>query len=90
MVHSAHGEPSIDRYLSVKRLQEGRRLLHERRVADGTGRRLFWAGQLVSLMGTGMQLVAQSWLVYRLTSSAFILGFTAFAGGGPVSGAVRS
>ncbi len=40
--------------------------------------RLFFAGQLVSLMGTWMQTVAQAWLVYRLTHSAFLLGFTSF------------
>jgi MFS family permease len=36
--------------------------------------RLFVAGQLVSLIGTFTQSVAQSWLVYRLTGSAFWLG----------------
>lgn len=40
--------------------------------------RLFFAGQLVSLMGTWMQSVAQAWLVYRLTHSPFLLGFTSF------------
>jgi MFS family permease len=40
--------------------------------------RLFFSGQLVSLMGTWMQTVAQAWLVYRLTHSAFLLGFTSF------------
>ncbi|HEY1403587.1 MAG TPA: MFS transporter [Pyrinomonadaceae bacterium] len=42
--------------------------------------RLFYGGQLVSLTGTWMQIVAQSWLVYRLTGSAATLGFVAFAG----------
>ncbi|HEU5193321.1 MAG TPA: MFS transporter [Methylomirabilota bacterium] len=36
--------------------------------------RLFWGGQLVSLIGTWMQSVAQSWLVLELTSSPFLLG----------------
>jgi MFS family permease len=36
--------------------------------------RLFWAGQLVSLVGTWMQSVAQSWLVLELTNSPFRLG----------------
>jgi len=40
--------------------------------------RLFFAGQLVSLMGTWMQTVAQAWLVYSLTHSPFLLGFTSF------------
>jgi MFS family permease len=36
--------------------------------------RLFWCGQGVSLIGTWMQSVAQSWLVLELTSSPFRLG----------------
>jgi MFS family permease len=36
--------------------------------------RLFWCGQLVSLIGTWMQSVGQSWLVLELTNSAFLLG----------------
>src|SRR5579862_2473577 len=40
--------------------------------------RLFFAGQLVSLMGTWMQTVAQAWLVYSLTHSSFLLGLTSF------------
>jgi hypothetical protein len=35
--------------------------------------RLFFAGQLISLIGTWMQNVAQAWLVYRLTGSAVLL-----------------
>jgi MFS family permease len=40
--------------------------------------RLYWTGQLVSLVGTWMQSVAQSWLMHRLTSSAFMLGLLGF------------
>jgi MFS family permease len=36
--------------------------------------RLFWSGQLVSLIGTWMQSVGQAWLVLELTGSAFQLG----------------
>lgn len=36
--------------------------------------RIYYLGQLVSLNGTWMQSVAQSWLIYRLTDSAFMLG----------------
>ena len=39
---------------------------------------LFTAGQIVSLVGTWMQNVAMSWLVYRLTHSEFLLGTTWF------------
>jgi MFS family permease len=45
---------------------------------------LFFAGQLLSLIGTWMQNIAQSWLVYRLTGSAFLLGAVGFAGQIPV------
>jgi MFS family permease len=38
---------------------------------------LFFAGQLISLIGTWMQNVAQSWLVYRLTGSSVLLGMVA-------------
>ena len=46
--------------------------------------RLFFGGQLVSLIGTWMQGVAQSWLVYRLTGSSVLLGLVGFAGQIPV------
>src|SRR5262245_64984726 len=36
--------------------------------------RLFWVGQLVSLVGTWMQSVGQAWLVLELTRSPFQLG----------------
>jgi len=36
--------------------------------------RLFWITQLVSLVGTWMQIVAQNWLVLELSDSAFVLG----------------
>jgi len=39
---------------------------------------LFIGGQIVSLSGTWMQTVAQSWLVYRLTHSEFLLGTALF------------
>jgi MFS family permease len=46
--------------------------------------RLFFAGQLVSLVGTWMQMIAQSWLVYRLTGSSFLLGAIGFASQMPI------
>jgi MFS family permease len=42
--------------------------------------RLFFSGQGLSLIGTWMQRLAVSWLVYRLTGSAFLLGFVGFVG----------
>ena len=41
--------------------------------------RLFWLGQIISLVGTWMQSVAQGWLMHRLTDSAFMLGLLGFA-----------
>jgi MFS family permease len=42
--------------------------------------RLFFCGQSLSVIGTWIQLIAMSWLVYRLTGSAWLLGVTGFAG----------
>jgi MFS family permease len=42
--------------------------------------RLFFGGQIVSLIGTWMTTTATSWLVYRLTGSAKMLGLVGFAG----------
>jgi len=39
--------------------------------------RLFWLGQIISLSGTWMHSVAQSWLVYSLTKSPLYLGIVA-------------
>ena len=56
--------------------------------------RLFFAGQGISLVGTWMQQVAMSWLVYRMTGSPFLLGVVGFVGQaptfilGPVAGVV--
>lgn len=46
--------------------------------------RLFFAGQSVSLIGTWMTRVATSWLMYRMTHSAFLLGLASFAGQVPL------
>ncbi len=45
---------------------------------------LFFSGQLISLIGTWMQTVAQAWLVYRLTKSPLLLGSVGFASQFPV------
>lgn len=42
--------------------------------------RLFFSGQTISLIGTWMTRIATSWLVYRLTGSAVLLGVVGFAG----------
>src|SRR6201988_1479372 len=45
---------------------------------------LFFSGQLISLIGTWMQTVAESWLVYRFTGSGLKLGAVGFARQNPV------
>src|SRR5207249_1864912 len=46
--------------------------------------RLFFAGQLISLIGTWMQNTAQGWLVYQLTHSKLLLGVVAAVGSAPM------
>ena len=46
--------------------------------------RLFFAGQLTSLMGTWMQNVALGWLVFRLSHSPFLLGLVTFLMQAPI------
>src|ERR1035437_5989770 len=50
------------------------RVPHTFRALRHRNFRLFIGGQIVSLVGTWMQNVAQSWLVYRLTPSELLLG----------------
>src|SRR5271168_3242278 len=45
---------------------------------------LFFSGQMISLIGTWMQNVAQAWLVYRITGSPVLLGVVGFAGQIPI------
>ncbi len=52
---------------------------HLLRALHARNYRLFVAGQSISLIGTWMQQVAMSWLVYRLTGSAMLLGLVGFA-----------
>ncbi len=46
--------------------------------------RLYWLGMFVSLIGTWVQAVAQSWLVFQLTNSAFLLGLVGFLSSIPI------
>ena len=56
--------------------------------------RLFFGGQTISLVGSWITRIATSWLVYRLTKSALLLGIVGFAGQipllilGPLGGVV--
>ena len=58
----------------LQRFSHGWRALRHRNF------RLFFAGQSISLIGTWMTRVATSWLIYRLTGSALLLGVVSFAG----------
>jgi len=55
-------------------------MLHARRALLHRNFRLFFLGQSISVLGTWMTRLATSWLVYRLTHSALLLGFVSFAG----------
>lgn len=59
-------------------------LKHIFRTLASRNYRLFFIGQSISLIGTWMQRVAMSWLVYHLTSSEFLLGLVSFLGLIPV------
>ena len=56
--------------------------------------RLFFGGQIVSLAGSWMTQIAMTWLVYRLTGSAWMLGLVGFSGQipaflmGPLAGVI--
>ncbi len=56
------------------------RLPHTFRALRHRNFRLFVGGQVISLIGTWLQNVAQSWLVYRLTHSEMLLGTAWFCG----------
>lgn len=71
--------PQISPYLQFGlRWPEGLRALRYRNF------RLFFFGQMISLIGVWMQSTAQQWLVYRLTGSQLKLGSVVFAGFLPV------
>ncbi|HEX6966605.1 MAG TPA: MFS transporter [Gemmatimonadaceae bacterium] len=54
--------------------------LHIGRALRHRNYRLFFGGQSISLIGTWITRIATSWLVYRLTGSALLLGVVGFAG----------
>ena len=49
------------------------------RTLQSRNYRLFFTGQFISLIGTMIQQIAVSWLVYRMTNSVFLLGLVGFA-----------
>ena len=55
-------------------------MIHSLRAFNHRNFRLLFFGQSLGIIGYWVQQIAMSWLVYRLTGSAWLLGVTAFAG----------
>ncbi|MGB6973583.1 MAG: MFS transporter [Terracidiphilus sp.] len=72
---ASSGRPSPNRAASPPRS-----FAHAWRALRHRNFRLFFGGQSISLIGTWMTRLATSWLVYRLTHSALLLGAVGFAG----------
>jgi len=70
-----------ERSTDQQRARIGLRTLRALRHRDF---QLFFGGQLISLVGTWMQNIAQDWLVYRLTGSSLLLGTVAFVSQIPI------
>jgi Arabinose efflux permease len=68
----------VNRFLDIRSYFQGVgfafRAMHSKNF------KLFFFGQIVSLLGTWIQNIALGWLVYRLTNSVFLLGVVGFAG----------
>jgi MFS family permease len=65
-------------------LEDTRRIPQMLRALRHRNFQLFFSGQMISLIGTWMDNIAEAWLVYRLTGSSLLLGTVAFAGQIPV------
>lgn len=72
------GTPPIPTVVARSRVSETVRALKHRNF------QLFFSGQLISLIGTWMQTVAEAWLVYRMTGSPWLLGLVRFLAQFPV------
>src|SRR5580704_13425452 len=70
-----HAKPELE---DTSRIPQMLRALRHRNF------QLFFSGQLISLIGTWMDNIAEAWLVYRLTGSSLLLGTVSFAGQIPV------
>jgi MFS family permease len=74
-------DQSPEQNRAVKRAQPSRGgISHAWRALRHRNFRLFFGGQTISLIGTWMTRVATSWLVYRLSGSALLLGLVGFVG----------
>lgn len=70
----AQGELTVAAQTPSHEQQPGKGLLRAFVALQHRNFRLFWFGQLISLIGTWMQSIGQAWLVLELTHSAFLLG----------------
>jgi MFS family permease len=59
------------------------RFLNTFRALKHRNFKLFFFGQCISVIGTWIQQIAISWLIYKLTNSAFLMGLITFAGSIP-------
>jgi MFS family permease len=76
--------PEVDQSVAAEAAAGTSRLAVTLRALRHRNFQLFFSGQLISLIGTWMQTVAQSWLVYRLTGSSLLLGTVGFASQVPI------
>src|SRR6266581_5689397 len=73
--HSQSGlEIEVPSIIAAQPKRQSRWLLHTFLALRHRNFRLFWGGQLISLIGTWMQTIGQAWLVLELTHSAWWLG----------------
>src|ERR1700679_2377413 len=76
----AKPDTSINHNPSSPAEEPASRFSHAWRALRHRNFRLFFTGQSISLIGTWMTRIATSWLVYRLTGSALLLGLVGFVG----------
>jgi len=76
--------PDLERNHVKPELEDFRRIPQMLRALRHRNFQLFFSGQMISLIGTWMDNIAEAWLVYRLTGSSLLLGTVAFAGQIPV------
>jgi MFS family permease len=76
--------PDLERNHVKPELEDSHRIPQMLRALRHRNFQLFFSGQMISLIGTWMDNIAEAWLVYRLTGSSLLLGTVAFAGQIPV------
>src|SRR5207253_7317328 len=82
--HSLSTTERQQRTTTASPTQSGKKLPAAMRALRHRNYQLFFGGQLISLTGTWMQSVAESWLVYRMTGSSILLGLGSLSSQIPV------